>query len=235
MTIEAMVQVQVQRKCVKAPAARSSGRALHIFAIAFVLGCAFSHLLSTGSCTNHILATYSDAAAADDAATNQKVAPALTGNNPIANIEEEVTTCTPIKPGQTAALKSEIKDYEASRKFRDKVREVQDKQKPAAHHVAIEKYLREKVLQPGWSVLELGCATGMVLQMVQRAYTQLGYEHKELVGVELVTGWVKFAQSYHKEIKIFEGEHTCMSLAGPMLGDIMSLSHILLYDMYVYL
>ena len=84
-------------------------------------------------------------------------------------------------------------------------------------------------------MLELGCATGMVLQMVQRAYTQLGYEHKELVGVELVTGWVKFAQSYHKEIKIFEGEHTCMSLAGPMLGDIMSLSHILLYDMYVYL
>jgi hypothetical protein len=53
---------------------------------------------------------------------------------------------TPIKPGQTADLKSEIKDYEASRKFRDKVREVQDKQKPAAHHVAIEKYLPEKVL-----------------------------------------------------------------------------------------
>jgi phospholipid N-methyltransferase len=69
-----------------------------------------------------------------------------------------------------------------------------------------------KILQPGWYVLELGCATGMMLQMVQRAYTQLGTEHKELASVELVTGWVKFAHSYHKEIKVFEGEQKCASL-----------------------
>jgi SAM-dependent methyltransferase len=131
------------------------------------------------------------------------------------NVQEVVTACTPITQEQTEALKSEIADYEKSRKFQIKILEVQDKRKAAASYVAIEKYLRENVLEAGWSILELGCAAGMMLQMVKRAYEKVGSEHKELVGVELVTGWVTFAQSYFTDIQVFEGDITNFNLPDP--------------------
>jgi hypothetical protein len=124
------------------------------------------------------------------------------------NVQEVVTACTPISPEQSEGLKAEINAYEKSIRFQIKILEVQDKYEVAAHHVAIAKYLRENVLEAGWSILELGCAAGMMLQMVKRAYAAAGIEHKELVGVELVTGWVTFAQSYFTDIQVFEGEHT---------------------------
>ena len=176
-------------------------------ATAFVSGIAFSQFLAFGGDP----ATYYDNFLPDIAATSS-VPP---DRNPIAsvastvvdiNVQEAVTVCTPITPEQTAALKSEIRDYEASKRFTDKLDEVQGKTPVAAHHVAIEKYLREKVLQEGWSVLELGCAAGMMLQLVKQGYEKAGNKHKEFVGVELVTGWVKFAQAHHTDIQIFEGE-----------------------------
>jgi hypothetical protein len=121
------------------------------------------------------------------------------------SVQADVTRCLPITDAQTKALQHEIKDYEGSKRFTDKVNEVQGLAKVARHHEAIDKYLKRKVLQPGWSVLELGCAAGMMLKMVDQAYDGGIGAHGDLVGVELVTGWVKFAQTYHKEIKIFEG------------------------------
>jgi ubiquinone/menaquinone biosynthesis C-methylase UbiE len=129
--------------------------------------------------------------------------------------------CIPITPEQKASLQKEVKDYEANFRFVWKMDEVkgleltanpydlsiEDKYRVNPHHTAIDKYLREKVLQPDWSVLELGCGAGMMLRMVQQAYDRGIGAHKEIVGVELVTGWVKFAQSYYKDIKVFEGEH----------------------------
>jgi hypothetical protein len=187
-------------------------RQIAALAISFFLGCSFTGLFSYGILTGM-----------EDPSTFQyfdpPTAPQQTVPSPeaskvvdITNVQEAVTVCTPITPEQTTALKSEIKDYEKSDRFRKKIQEVKGRGKVAEHHVAIEKYLREKVLEPGWSVLELGCAAGMMLQMVKRAYEKAGSEHKELVGVELVTGWVNFAQSYHKDIKVFEGEHTDTAL-----------------------
>merc|ERR1712054_91262 len=52
----------------------------------------------------------------------------------------------------------------------------------------------------------------------------------DLVGVELVTGWVKWAQGYYSDLKIFEGDITEFSLPTPyanktfdlvMLNDVM--------------
>jgi len=126
-----------------------------------------------------------------------------------------VTKCLPITKAQTDALQQEIKDYEGSQRFNAKVKEVKGITNVVARHKAINKYLSEKVLQPGWSVLELGCAAGMMLKMVDRAYEAGIGAHEDLVGLELVTGWVKFAQSYHKEIKTFEGDITNFVLPEP--------------------
>jgi len=69
---------------------------------------------------------------------------------------------------RTAGLNKEISDYEKSPKFREKINEVIVG--PAVHHYAIDVYLKDEVLRPGWSVLELGCAAGAMLQMVKRTY-----------------------------------------------------------------
>jgi hypothetical protein len=200
-----------------------------VIAIAFFLGSAFSRMFPCGAtmldpATNELLFGAGSAGAftnpavtaistADKVQSSPKVA--KQGTVDITNVQEAVTECIPITSGQKAALQKEISDYEKSTKFTLKVREVQGTEPVAKHHIAINKYLKEKVLQPGWSVLELGCAAGMMLKMVQQAYDSGIGAHKELVGVELVTGWVKFAQSHHKEIKVFKGDITEFTLPEP--------------------
>jgi len=130
-------------------------------------------------------------------------------------IEQQVKECIPVTPEQKDALQSEIKAYEGSEKFKAKMQEVQGGIETAGLHKVVAKYLTENLLQPGWSVLELGCAAGMMLKMVDEAYAAGIGEHKELVGVEIVTGWVKFAQEYHPDINIYEGDVTEFNLPAP--------------------
>jgi 2-polyprenyl-3-methyl-5-hydroxy-6-metoxy-1,4-benzoquinol methylase len=196
-------------------------------AIAFFLGSAVSRMFPCGATmldpvTSEFLFGAGSAVAFknDPAVTTVSSVPASVATPgttvDITNVQEAVTVCIPITPEQKAALSKEISDYEKSSRFTLKVKEVQGKERVAQHHIAINKYLKEKVLQPGWSVLELGCAAGMMLKMVQEAYESGGIgAHQELVGVELVTGWVKFAQSYHKSIKVFEGDITEFTLPDP--------------------
>jgi hypothetical protein len=136
------------------------------------------------------------------ATTTPATLPPVSGQQ---NVQEIVTQCQPKNADHEAALQKEMVDYEKSARFDAKIKEVQGKVGAAVHHVSIEAFLREKVLRPNWSVLELGCAAGVMLQMVQRAYVGGIGAHKQLVGVELVPGWVKFAQEYFKDISIFQG------------------------------
>jgi hypothetical protein len=182
-----------------------------IAAISFFMGCSFSQMLSFGGLPLNAN-TYDNVRFTTTTTQNDASSPASNAVVDITNVQEAVTVCTPITPEQTAALKSEINDYEKLKKFQDKIEEVLGTGKVAAHHLSIEKYLSDNVLEAGWSILELGCAAGMMLQMVKRAYEKVDSPHRELVGVELVTGWVNFAQSYHKDIKVFEGEHTDTAL-----------------------
>jgi SAM-dependent methyltransferase len=138
--------------------------------------------------------------------------------------------CEPITLEDKALLKKEISDYEKSQRFRDKLKEVRGEMKVAAHHASIDHFLKEKVLRPGWSVLELGCAAGAMLQMVQRQYEGGIGEHGAMVGVELVTGWVRFAQNYfaNKGIDVFQGDITDFQLPPPYEG--MTFDFIMLND-----
>jgi hypothetical protein len=136
------------------------------------------------------------------ATTTPATLPPVSGQQ---NVQEIVTQCQPKNADQEAALQKEMVDYEKSGRVGGKIKEVQGKVDVALHHVSIDTFLREKVLRPNWSVLELGCAAGAMLQMVQRAYVGGIGAHKELVGVELVPGWVRFAQEYFKDINIFQG------------------------------
>jgi hypothetical protein len=43
-----------------------------------------------------------------------------------------------------------------------------------------------------------------MLQMVQQGYVGGIGVHNELIEVELIPGWVKFAQEYFKDISIFQ-------------------------------
>jgi 3-hydroxymyristoyl/3-hydroxydecanoyl-(acyl carrier protein) dehydratase len=119
--------------------------------------------------------------------------------------------CVPSSAEHKANLAKEIADCEQSTKFKEKTREVElAEKKVLANHQLIDKHLRANALMPGCSVLELGCAAGKMLQMVKMAHDSEGAKvgmHKEMVGVELVSGWVKFAQKFLKPkgIDVFEG------------------------------
>mmetsp|Transcript_7498 Transcript_7498/g.21910 ORF Transcript_7498/g.21910 Transcript_7498/m.21910 type:complete len:340 (-) Transcript_7498:115-1134(-) len=136
---------------------------------------------------------------------------------PIGDLEKIVAQCKPITEEERQGLQREIRDYEGQTRFHQKIQEVEGKRKTDAHHVAIDKYLKERVLRPGWSVLELGCAAGTMLQMVKRAYAAGIGDHGDFVGVELVTGWVRFAEKYFadKGISVFEGDITNFALPAP--------------------
>jgi cyclopropane fatty-acyl-phospholipid synthase-like methyltransferase len=115
---------------------------------------------------------------------------------------------------ERTGLASEISDYEKSRKFFTKIKEVKGEAPVGLQHQAIDLYLRENVLEPNWSVLELGCAAGIMLSRVEAWYKEQNHPHKELVGVELVPGWVNFARSYFPEpehsssIQVHQGDVT---------------------------
>mmetsp|Transcript_17242 Transcript_17242/g.35516 ORF Transcript_17242/g.35516 Transcript_17242/m.35516 type:complete len:236 (+) Transcript_17242:257-964(+) len=98
-------------------------------------------------------------------------------------------------------------------RFQHKIKEARGEADLDTHHVAILKYLKENVLQPGWSVLELGCAAGGVLNAVRKLYKSDPYlsssSHGNFFGVELVTGWVDFAKEHFAgQMKFVEGDVT---------------------------
>lgn len=148
-------------------------------------------------------------------ALNQTDSEALLGP-----IEDAVTKCIPMSPEQKEEIEKEVMAYEKNGRYRRKMDEVRGKEPLASWHVGILKYLRsKKVLQPGWSVLELGCAAGIMLKSVKELYEEKGGigNHGAFVGVELVPGWVSFAQEYFKDrgIDVYNGDVSEFSLPKP--------------------
>lgn len=127
--------------------------------------------------------------------------------------------CIPLSDLQRDRLRQEIRDYEQSEKFTDKIKELRGEAPIAAHHASIRSYLQDRVLDPGWSVLELGCAAGMMLNVAYEWFKSNNHTYGDLVGVELVTGWVKSSQKYFADtknpIKVFEGDVTDFTLPAP--------------------
>jgi len=125
-------------------------------------------------------------------------------------------------------IAKEISAYEKSSKFESKIQEAKGEKPPGSTHLAIQKYLAELVLEPGWSILELGCAAGGMLRLVQQSYfTHIG-NYKRMAGVELVHGWVERAPGYMSDIPIFQGDVTDFNLPNElrdwdfiMLNDVM--------------
>ena len=134
------------------------------------------------------------------------------------NAMQFVRSCEAKTKDERDKLVAEIQKYEKSTKFFEKIREAKGEIGATAGHKGIVTYLREKILQPGWSVLELGCAAGGMLRFVQDYYHTQSFPHGSLVGVELVTGWVNFAQTYYKDIKIYEGDITEFAIPEPYKG-----------------
>jgi len=91
-------------------------------------------------------------------------------NQAAPSVQAMVTQCKPITKEEKEEITKEIKDYEKSPKFKAKQNEVMGTAKIAAHHAAIVQYLKAKVLQPNWNILELGCAAGSMLNFVQQLY-----------------------------------------------------------------
>jgi hypothetical protein len=123
--------------------------------------------------------------------------------------------CQPKTEHKVEMLKKEIAEYEAHRKFSGKIKEAKGEAEVGAHHVAIIQFLKEYVLEDKMSIMELGCAAGSILRMTRDVYKDMNRPHGDLVGVELVTGWVEWAQGHFTDLKIFEGDITEFDLPYP--------------------
>jgi 2-polyprenyl-3-methyl-5-hydroxy-6-metoxy-1,4-benzoquinol methylase len=150
-------------------------------------------------------------------------------------IEDIVNKCFPKSAEEEEELKNEIKHYEKSSKFKAKIKETQGEAVLAAHHISIIKYLKENVLEEGWSVLDLGAAAGGMLQAVLTAYDEvpsLKGSRGRFQGIELTTGWVEFASKYfaskYDNVFFTAGDITDFTIDPPnqtfdfiMLNDVM--------------
>merc|ERR1719265_2327777 len=126
------------------------------------------------------------------------------------------TRCNPMSEEGLAALSAEVKSNEEDTdKYQKKILEAKGEYPASAGHVSIMKYLRERVLEPRWSVLELGAGAGGMLRFVKDEYENSIGVYDALVGIDLVPGWVKFAQEYFTGIDMYEGDITEFSLPEP--------------------
>lgn len=132
------------------------------------------------------------------------------------SVQTAVTTCRPITDQEKFDLQREIINYEKNWRFEHKMAEARGERPLDPHHAGVLKYLKDNVLRPNWSVLELGCAAGSVIRAVRDHYHSTAVDtggapspSQDFVGVELVTGWAREMKDYleGQGIDIFEGEN----------------------------
>jgi SAM-dependent methyltransferase len=133
--------------------------------------------------------------------------------------------CEAVSGTQLKQLQAEIKHYEVSQKFKDKIEEARGTQSLAATHVSIISYLKT-VLEPDWSVIELGCAAGVMLRLVKELYEERDMPLTHIAGVELVSGWVRESKTYLDNIDIHEGDITSFQLPDPRTFDFIMLNDV---------
>jgi len=95
--------------------------------------------------------------------------------------------------------------------------------------------LKENVLERGWSILDLGAAAGGMLRYTMDAYNELERlkgPRGKFRGVELVTGWVNFANGYFNDkekfgdFEIIEGDITNYSFKDEITFDFVMLNDV---------
>jgi SAM-dependent methyltransferase len=101
--------------------------------------------------------------------------------------------CRPLTDMAKHELANAVALYETDSRYEVKQAEARGERDLDTRAHACLRFLRERVLVKGQSVLDLGCAAGAALKHIQIILTELG-GHGKLVGVELVPGWVQEAR-----------------------------------------
>jgi SAM-dependent methyltransferase len=126
-------------------------------------------------------------------ATSPTVLPAATA---LPAATEIVPKCKALTQSEHAALVKEAASYAHSTKYRVKIKEARGERRPDARHFAIMDLLKQRVLAPGQSVLDLGCAAGAMLRQLHAAFQERhSGKRGHFAGVELTPGWTRSAAS----------------------------------------
>jgi SAM-dependent methyltransferase len=122
----------------------------------------------------------------------------------------EALMCHAKSEADTAELKKESEMYENSPRFKSKIEEASMQLaavKDQRYH-SIIRYLKNKVMMKGQSVLDLGCASGAILKFLGHIYNTSFGGHSHFAGVELTPGWVRFAKEDQPEHQWFNADAT---------------------------
>lgn len=134
-------------------------------------------------------------------------------------------TCLRRTEYEIRELKREARDYQRSKRFEAKIKEAKGLSPLVATHVSIKDFLTN-IIEPKWSVIELGCAAGVMLRVLKEIYADVGAEIGRTVGVELVPGWVQEARGLFPDTEFVEGDVTDFSLPNPQTFDFIMMNDV---------
>ena len=147
-------------------------------------------------------------------------------NQPQRNLTQHSSRVCEKAPGaQSKELRAEIRSYERSKRFMQKIEEAKGTAPLSTTHASIIRYLKT-VLEPNWSVIELGCAAGVMLRLVKELYEEREMSLKYIAGVELVPGWVRESRTYLDDIDVFEGDITSFQLPDSRTFDFVMMNDV---------
>lgn len=120
--------------------------------------------------------------------------------------------CIPRSEKEIETLQREIQHYSKSAKYRNKIAEATASNKyveggPDSRAWSLLKFLGHHVIQPGQSLLDLGCAAGAIIKHLEAMYNKIG-GHKHMAGVELVPGWIEAAKKAQPKHSFYVGDVT---------------------------
>ena len=134
-------------------------------------------------------------------------------------------TCLRRTDDEIRELKREAHDYQRSKRFQAKIKEAKGLSPLVATHVSIKDFLTD-IIEPKWSVIELGCAAGVMLRVLKEIYADVGIQIGRTVGVELVPGWVQEARGLFPDTEFVEGDVTDFSLPSPQTFDFIMMNDV---------
>ena len=135
--------------------------------------------------------------------------------------------CPPLTPQQIALREREVQAYLQSPMFKQNVADAMGHKVPSARFPSIIEFLESQhVLQPGQSVLDLGCGAGAALRHLSKAYDRMGGAN--MTGVELLQAWVEAARRAVPHARFVSADITDVELGEPppvydlvMLNDVI--------------
>lgn len=137
-----------------------------------------------------------------------------------------LSQCHRLSESMKHELEEESASYIEQAKYQNKIAEARGERDIGSRGRACLRFLEERVLANGQSVLDLGCAAGAALNGIREILSGLG-GHGAMVGVDLVPGWIQEAKRiFNGTLRFYNSDITEFFLTGEVF-DVITLHDVI--------